>query len=142
MFDRCIFDSLESRLILDATLAGGVLTVNGSANADTITLTLNGANIDVVIQPEAFNSPFVNANVTSIVINGLAQNDSITVDAALTQGTTINSGLGDDTVNGGGGADNIDAGDGNDRVDPGLGNDSLEGGGGTDTLTYQTRAAD
>ncbi|MBC8109268.1 MAG: hypothetical protein H7Z14_21970, partial [Anaerolineae bacterium] len=149
---RCVFDTLESRRLLDATLNAGVLTVNGSSSADTIGLVLNGINIEVTIQPEGVvASPFASALVNSIVINGLAQDDAITVGATITQPTTIEAGAGADTVNGGGGADTINGGDGNDelngndgddRIDPGIGNDTSDGGAGTDTYTYQSRSDD
>jgi Ca2+-binding RTX toxin-like protein len=162
-------DRLEARKLLSSVLdpVTGILTVTGSANADTIVVSLSGANINVTIAPEGANDSFLATAVNSIVINSLALGDSITVNATVVKPTTIDAGDGNDTVTCGGGgttvtggagadsvtggaasdsiagnagADTLNGGDGDDRIDPGTENDSVSGGAGSgDTLTYQSR---
>src|SRR4029079_7702226 len=60
-----------------------------------------------------------------IEVHGLAGNDTITLDQAITLRSWIYGEAGNDVVNGGGGEDYIDA---------GVGNDTCNGGGGDDTF--------
>ena len=107
-----MFEHLELRTLLNATLDGsGNLTVNGSANADTILLALNGANIDVTIQPENFSQSFPVASVNAIFVNCGDNNDTATIDAGITIAASIMGEAGNDTLTGGGGNELIVAGE-------------------------------
>jgi uncharacterized delta-60 repeat protein len=118
--------------------SNGVLTVNGTDLADSIEIGMNGSNIRVL-----FNNTtqgFAASSVTGILVNGLAGNDTITVDNGVTGAggvllnATLFGGLGDDTINGGSGADSIGGGQGNDVLFGGPGNDTIVGGAGQDSL--------
>ncbi|MGZ5319611.1 MAG: calcium-binding protein, partial [Actinomycetota bacterium] len=126
-----------------------VMTVTLSA-ADTVTLAVNGANIDVT---PGFLACGTTAGVSSIVVNASLLTDvvdqTVTINGAgFTASIAVNTGAGNDTVsaaNTGGDAITVDLGDGTDTfnaatangavsVTGGAGNDSVTGGAGGDTL--------
>ena len=124
-------EPLERRRLLTAayTLVSGLLTVNGddtgaSGSADVIVISKSGSNI---VGTDSGTQFLNEANpVTSIVVNGKGDNDSITIDPTV--GSTI-----PDTLNG-------DA--GNDTLVGGVGDDTLQGGSGNDTYKYVSGTAD
>lgn len=99
------------------------------------------------------------AGVTRLDIDGNNQNDSITIDAAITIDSDVHGGNGSDTLNGGGGVDHLfgdqhgdtisgGAGDDeltgtpwDDTIRGGAGADTISGGNGNDTTDYSERAA-
>jgi Ca2+-binding RTX toxin-like protein len=123
--------------------ANNTLTINGDesggATNDTIFVRRSQANTNYV-------EVFVNntrrftglaASVAKIVINGLAGNDTLTIDeqnGAISIPATINGGDGDDTLTGGSGNDSLTSGAGNDSLSGGAGSDTLSGDGGNDSL--------
>ncbi len=121
-----------------ATLSGSVLTITGTSSDDTITL--NSSNGSITAQVNGSTSqPFGIGQVTSIVVLGLAGNDSITdsITDPAAPGASINGGPGNDTIIGGPGNDTLVGGAGNDLIFGGFGDDSLYGGYGDDTLYGQ-----
>jgi Ca2+-binding RTX toxin-like protein len=118
--------------------ANGILTVNGTDQADSIEFTLVGSNIRVLYNNSATGYP--TGNVTGIVCNGLGGNDTITVDPGLAGAnsilvnSTLMGGPGDDTINGGSGADSIGGGQGNNVLFGGPGNDTIVAGNGNSLL--------
>jgi len=128
----------------------GTLTILGTNNADTATVTQrNGkliANLDGTVQK------FAESSVTSIILDMGGGNDSVTigpgVPAVLVDGgggndsivaqnhapNTLMGGNGNDTIIGGGGPELLEGGAGNDSITGGIGADKLVGGTGGDTL--------
>jgi Ca2+-binding RTX toxin-like protein len=114
-----------------------VVTANGSAAAETVTLTQSGTAVTatglaaqvVVDHAEAADR---------IAVNGLAGNDRIDARplAAPPLALTIDGGAGNDTLFGGAGADLLLGGDGDDIVVGGLGNDVALLGAGNDTFAW------
>jgi Ca2+-binding RTX toxin-like protein len=137
-------ESLETRVMLSVTAvsAGGVLTVTGDNNANTITvsrdlagnISVNGGAVQII------GSAATVSTIQSINVLGLGGNDTITIDE--TGGTmpqaTLSGGDGNDTLTGGSGADVLLGGAGNDTLNGKGGNDLLFGGAGNDTLTGGT----
>jgi uncharacterized protein YkwD len=123
-------EGLEDRTALSVTptLTGNILTVMGTAAADSIAVTQTGTTIQVA------GRSFAAASVARIVILGESGNDTINVSTAITKPTTIYGGFGDDTIYGGSGADEIYGGSGNDRLYGRNGNDAIFGGLGTDIV--------
>jgi len=135
------------------SFSGGVMTLNigplaGSRNASidhtdgnevyNITLDTKGtdstADDDIVV--EAFNQTQRQkaSDVTRIVGNAGAGNDSIIVDDRIMAQVSLTGGVGDDTLDGGGGNDFLDGQDNNDLLVGAGGNDTLLGGSGDDVL--------
>jgi Ca2+-binding RTX toxin-like protein len=146
---------------LGADGGAGLDTVryNGTAQADTIVAVANGAFAAV----DSPGSSLLDTSVESVVLLGLAGNDTIAAVgnlAALTT-LTLDGGDGDDDVRGGNGPDlllggrGLDLVDGNQgadrallgndadtfRWDPGDGSDVVDGGAGTDALAFNGSAA-
>ena len=143
----------------------GVLTINGAAGNDNITIAPSGSQIRVTVNGKATN--FTTSKVKRIFAYGHNGNDKIITSAGINnKNGFFNGGLGDDsivgtdgndridgssnndTLRGGGGSDIIDAGNGNDqlfgdsgndRLDGAAGSDVLNGGSGGDTADYSKR---
>ena len=125
-------------------LKHGALTVEGTADGDTIALRLQPGNPGV-LQVD-FNDgtavfSFVRADVTSIDVNAGAGDDAVCIDEADgvftdTIPTTIEGGSGNDSLVGGSGAETIRGGSGNDSVDAGRGNDTVILGSGDDSFVW------
>jgi Ca2+-binding RTX toxin-like protein len=141
-------EALELRRLLDATLDNGTLTVTGTDAADAFTINLVN---DQIVFENGNESPFDAGAVTSIVIDALGGNDTITVN--VDRPTTIRGGAGDDTVTGGPGADSVigqtgadtaslGAGDDTFEWNPGDGNDAVDGQDGSDTMLFNGSAGD
>jgi Ca2+-binding RTX toxin-like protein len=98
-------------------------------------------------------APGGDAAVDTVIVNGTAGNDAITVgalngetrvsgltaavvvaNAEATDVLRLNGNAGNDTITGGAGNEVLDGGDGNDLLRGNDGDDSLDGGAGTDTL--------
>lgn len=122
--------TLESRTLLSAvgiTFAtqGNVFVINGSANADTITVSQLGGNFWVDCGTGAADSGVATAG-RSVIVNGNGSGDTLTLAASLgTIQGKLNGGDGDDVLVGGGGADTLIG---------GLGIDSMSGNGGDDSF--------
>lgn len=74
----------------------------------------------------------------TVVVNGGAGNDAITVVAKNTEiaSSRLNGEAGDDVLTGADSNDQLDGGDGNDRLVAGKGDDLMEGGAGNDALVW------
>ena len=116
-----MLETLESRRLLSFTVAGGTLTVTGTANPDQILIRKDGTNLTIV--QNGVNATTPAAAVTKIVVNGLAGNDRLALAVGATSGITLPS-----TLNGGDGNDELLGGDGNDVLNGGNGNDNMNGG--------------
>ena len=127
-----MFENLEKRSMLSATLANGVLTVTGTAGKDSIHVVEAGKNLKVSVD-HAKPVTFSKTAVTSLVVNALSGNDVIELGHGV-PAAVINGGDGNDRIDGTDNADTIDAGAGNDQVFAGRGNDSVTGGDGNDVL--------
>ena len=107
-------DPLEPRRLLAATLDGtGLLTVDGGAGDDQIQLSINGGNIQVLLNG-APDGTFDPSLVNAIIINGGDGNDAISI-SPLSISATLNGGAGNDTLTGGSAPDVFNGGDGNDQ---------------------------
>ena len=142
-----------------AQLVGTTVNVYGTPQADTITIS-EGASLNATVN--GISTTFTPVAVTAINVYGYANDDSITVGslalgtaltangndgndtltvaAGVTQGTTLLGGNGNDTLIGGGGNDILDGGANNDtyafNTNSQLGADTITDSLGTDLLTF------
>src|SRR5262245_22228191 len=109
---RLRFEQLEDRLTPAATaaLAGGVLTLTGTAAADKIVVRQTADRMKVT---GVGDFPLV--DVQSIVVDAGAGNDVIDL-RGVRLPSTLDGGDGRDLIWGGFGADTIHGGTGNDRI--------------------------
>lgn len=136
-----LFDTLESRRLMSASVANGVLTITGTTGNDTILVRQQDAQT-IRLEDNGVVSQFADSAVNSIVINGLGGNDSLRARNFTSGGTTlrllepvtINGGVGNDTIEGADGNDVLIGEAGNDSISGGAGNDLLDGGINADTL--------
>ena len=126
-----MYENLEDRRLLSATLTNGVLTVTGTAGNDRISVAPKGTDLNV--QVGKTKSTFKAADVKSLVVKSLAGNDLIDL-AKSPVAATVDAGDGNDIVIGTAKADVVTAGKGNDYVFALAGNDSVTGGDGNDAL--------
>lgn len=138
-------EALEARLLLTNTLdaSTGVLTINGSSQADVITVhhvTAQAGEL-LTVQNGSVAEVFSAADVSQITFRGRGGNDhfrNLTRVPLLAFGgggnDTIEGGRANDTISGERGADVLIGNSGRDRLLGGGGNDRLEGGGGNDVL--------
>ncbi len=125
------------------------IVVNGNNNADTITVTAPNGAITVT---NAGATIEVGANVQVVTVNGLGNDDLITIGDLSSVGQTllvVNGGEGNDTItgqgagiggvrvllNGDNGNDTIVGTEGNDSINGGAGNDAINGRAGNDIIT-------
>jgi Ca2+-binding RTX toxin-like protein len=114
---------------------------------DVLLITGTSKNDVLIIEPRPANMTQVRVKSTGkllgifssnsfqhIVVFGLGGNDTIVIDARLTQPSIMFGGDGNDTLVGGSGNDQIDGGAGNDSLYGGAGGDSLCGDVGNDSL--------
>ena len=117
-----------------ATLAGGVLTVNGTSGIDTIQVGQSSRGVSIVANSRTLSgSPF--KGVGRIVVNAGDGPDRVILGPGVTIPSSLLGGNGDDTLVGGDGPDTILGAAGNDSLDGGNGADQLFGGLNNDTLT-------
>src|SRR5258708_7555806 len=133
-------DGLEPRRLLSSDLTDGVLTANGTSGDDDLRLDLRSGEIIVTLNG-AEDGRFNVDDVTAIVLNGNAGNDTLSIGPNII-GARMNGDGGDDTLLGGNGDDVLDGGDGNDTVDGKEGSDLLIGGAGFDSADYRFETAD
>src|SRR5690349_3808546 len=84
-------DQLERRLLFD-------IIVNGTANADTISVSWNGSNEVTVV-----NGSSSNHSADAVTVNGLGGNDTITINSMPNRNLSVSGGDGNDTIFVGGG---------------------------------------
>lgn len=111
--------------------------VSGSATDDTILVRLDPANTNYIqaLVNGVEEARAVYSGVTTIAVNGIGGNDTLTIDTAITRSGFVSGGDGNDWIQGGSGADNVNGNAGNDTVRGGPGNDTVGGGLGNDTLS-------
>ena len=80
-----------------ARVSSGVLTINGTFNADNIAIGGDATNLTVNAAGQALNFP--RASVTSTQVNGLDGNDTLDVNTNLGVPLRFNGGTGDDRIN-------------------------------------------
>ncbi len=166
---KAIIEAVEQRTLLSATVANGVLTVNGTSAADVITV---GFNLDFsqtngistisgtyTTKVNGVSSNYNASPIQKVIVNGLNGNDSIAISGseqdnnagAAPVGLTVNEGDGNDGVSvvitgAGVGASttvNITAGNGNDSMLVQGGNAAtVTAGNGNDTLGASANIAD
>jgi Ca2+-binding RTX toxin-like protein len=123
-------EMLESRVLLAASVAGGVLRVDGGGGDDDIVISRSRSSINVSIN--GTRERFSRRGVRSVRIRAGGGHDTVHVRLPLP--ATMQGGPGDDDLFGNRGSDSIGGGAGDDSIDGGGGNDSLRGGAGGDTL--------
>jgi Ca2+-binding RTX toxin-like protein len=120
--------------------ASGLLTVNGTAGADTIDLSISGANL--VVRVGNTTQSFTTTQVRRINVLAGDGGDRVTIGTGVI-GTYVDGAGGNDTINGGQFADTLTGGagknflygnDGGDRLNGSGGRDYLYGGNGDDFL--------
>ncbi len=116
----------------------GVLTVHGTKQGQTMTVSRKGRKVTVRVGGARVALPksYTNRKCDEIRIVGLAGNDQMTVDSSKGRvpDVVLVGGKGDDVLTGGTRSDVLDGGQGNDVLRPGDGgSDVLDGGIGADT---------
>jgi Ca2+-binding RTX toxin-like protein len=130
------FEALEGRKLFSASLAGGVLTVSGSAGNDQIQVSRSiGPLFDMInVTENGVNTgAFFTYTVSSVYVYGYDGNDILAVGGGV-GGVYMNGGAGNDCLYGGSGADTLDGWTGDDYVSGGAGNDVLYGYFGNDQI--------
>lgn len=130
-----MFQPLESRQLLAASLVNGVLTVDGTAGADHIGLdprTTTSLRVEIGTRKQFFDL----RQITKIVVNGLGGNDVIEVNQRnpIAIGVEIHGGAGNDYIKGSNASDRLFGEGGNDFIEGKGGNDLIDGGAGTDVV--------
>jgi len=146
-----VFESLENRRLLTASMNGTQLVIIGTANPDKIEVARGVTTFDLfeTTLGVTTKTTWAYSAVKSIGINSGDAGDTIilgklTIPALIKAGKgndVISSGWGNDTIFGEGGNDYIYGSEGNDLQNGGLGGDSIYGGGGIDTVDYNSRTA-
>lgn len=132
---KAMFQPLESRQLLAASLVNGVLTVDGTAGADHIGLdprTTTSLRVEIGTRKQFFDL----RQITRIVVNGLGGNDVIEVNQRnpIAIGVEIHGGAGNDYIKGSNATDRLFGEGGNDIIEGKGGNDFIDGGAGRDLL--------
>jgi hypothetical protein len=121
------------------TLNNGLLTVMGTPFDDSIQIADNAGSVTAIVT-DVTSATY--SNVTAILVEGRAGDDTISAAGVPINCTlegaggndSIIGGAGDDSIRGGAGNDTLGGAGGNDIVVGGAGNDCVKGGGGNDTL--------
>jgi Ca2+-binding RTX toxin-like protein len=160
--DRPLIESLERRVLLSVTVAGGVLTidntVDGSGGGEAYVLSDTGIDGEVTVTGDNITTDQTHVGVNSIMMILGNNGNSVTIADNLTRANgstqilaitvgnggdtyvvgdsrnTVNAGTGDDTITGGSKNDIINGARGDDTIAGGDGNDVISGGIGSDTI--------
>jgi Ca2+-binding RTX toxin-like protein len=128
-----------------AKLKHGVLVVQGTSAADSISLRLQAGDPDVLqvdfADDGSADFAFDRRSVVEIVVKAGAGDDRVRIDESNgtftdSIATTIEGGDGNDTLSGGSGAETLVGGDGNDLIDGNGGGDEASLGAGDDTFVW------
>jgi len=127
---------LEPRRLLSVSLNAqtGLLTVNGTAVGDVVSITQSSTTLTVVDAGASHN--FTASQVKSIQVTLGSGADKVTIANAVIAAATVTAGAGNDTLIAGGGSTTLIAGSGNDLLQAGSAADLLMGGPGSDTYTF------
>ncbi|MDB5326851.1 MAG: hypothetical protein JWM57_2420 [Phycisphaerales bacterium] len=115
-----------------ATLVSGVLTIQGTGDADSIAVGRTKSIVQVTVNGQT--QTFGVSDVLKLVIVGLGGNDKIGLASVVTASANIDGGTGNDFIIGGLGNDTINGGEGNNSILGGAGDDRLAAGSGADTI--------
>src|SRR4051794_31072954 len=115
-----MFETLEARRLLTATLNNGILTITGGAAGDSLIAENQGSNVRVIENGSRISS-FKATKVSNIVFNGLAGNDTLTNNSS--KPSIMNGGADNDIMIG----------------SPSVADD-FNGGSESDTVTYASRS--
>jgi endoglucanase Acf2 len=77
--------------------ASGVLEINGTPNADALSIAQVGATITAALGTSS--QSFAAGTITAVIINGLASNDTLDFSGTFAVPVTFNGGSGNDTLN-------------------------------------------
>jgi len=120
------FENLEQRnLLAGITFSSGVITIEGSANADAVHVTAPSAETLNVVIYGSESQNFELSQVGKIVFHGHEGNDWFQNETGIPTEAFGNSG--NDFLRGGDGDDMLSGGDGNDQLFGGAGTDMLYG---------------
>src|SRR5438105_3607424 len=126
-----MFESLETRTMMSASLSNGVLTITETNGADTVVVGKNPQGKFFVTE-NGIPSLFLWNAVNKVVVNLLAGADNFSAQPAVNKPLEVHGG---DVIKGLGGDDWLDGGVGGVAVySQNTGNDRLEGGDGNDVL--------
>jgi Ca2+-binding RTX toxin-like protein len=131
MWNKPLAETLENRRLLSINLTDGVLALEGTDAADTITLTVRGGVLNIRVGADRATANI--DEVDEVIVSGLGGNDRITL-GKLNVSAIVDGGDGDDRISGGRASDIITGGEGNDRISGGAGDDELFGGAGNDRV--------
>lgn len=126
-----MFQALESRTLLSATVDDGELLVEATSSADEIIVGVEDGAYFVEINGD--HKSFPEWNVDRIIVRGLGGSDLIDA-SEIPIPLVLNGGPGNDTLLGGTADDRLAGGSGDDSLDGGEGGDHLKGDAGRDTL--------
>lgn len=131
-----MFESLEARMLLSASLTRSVLNVTGTSKNDVIVVGRDPADAGkYLVTMNGKSSRFARKSVRFIRVDGGDGNDKITISdkaGTVTGRVTLSGSAGNDTITAGATAANISGGDGNDVLVGGAGSDFIDGGAGDD----------
>jgi hypothetical protein len=116
-----MFEPLEGRQLMSASVTNHVLNVVGTSGPDLIALGVSGSNLQVLQGTNVQN--FALSSFNRIRVDGLGGDDYLLSNNTVTKRTDFYGGAGQDHIHGGGG---------NDGIYGGADIDVLQGGGGAD----------
>src|SRR5213079_1660893 len=127
-------EALEFRRLLSVSLSSGVLKIDGTSNADSITAQQDSTSI--IVSDNGVVSMFAKTKVKSLSVSLNGGDDFFAMQKKggtriVRVPATISGGSGKDILRGGGRNDSLSGGAGNDTLDGGTGADILTGGAGT-----------
>ena len=150
MTTRALFEPLEQRQHLSATLKDGTLTITGTRRSDDYLIYVinrSSPNGLVIVVNHRQTLNFDPAKVSRMHIDLGKGDDNVNFtishvgDVLLLPAdipVTVHGGAGNDTLSGSGADDLLDGGDGNDQLYPQAGNNTVLGGAGNDRIdVYQ-----
>ena len=121
----------NSQINLYQNLNVGTLDIDGTAGDDVITVSLVGANLQVIKNGVTTDAGPA-ANYVQIIAHGRDGNDNVDIADNISLPAKLNGGAGNDILDGGGGNDLLSADGGGGNVYGAGGNDVLSGGAGGD----------
>lgn len=135
IMNSALFQTLESRQLLAASLANGVLTVDGTNGPDHIGLdprTTTQLRVEIGTRKQFFDL----RQITQIVVNGHGGADRIEVNHRnpIAIGVELHGGSGNDYLKGTNFSDRLYGEGGNDVIEGKGGNDIIDGGAGNDVV--------
>jgi Ca2+-binding RTX toxin-like protein len=133
-----MFELLETRTLMSASLANGTLTLTETNNADTIVVGKNAAG-QLFVTENNVTSNFTWNAVSKVVANLLAGADKFTAQSAVNKPMEVHGGDGNDTIVTGSGNDSLFGDNDNDLLDGAGGDDDTHGGAGIDTADFSNR---